>query len=99
MIDQTFSLALSGYLTRDTIAHMGKASIRDLRNHGGEVVDRVATGEAITITRDGKAVAELRPLPRRPVSAQVLVERFGRLPPVDLERFRRDVDSMLDQSL
>ncbi len=41
---------------------MAEASIRELRNHGGEVIDRVAAGERVTITRDGKAVAELRPL-------------------------------------
>ena len=37
-------------------------SIRELRNKGGEIVDRAASGERITITRGGKAVAELSPL-------------------------------------
>ncbi|MCC6184817.1 MAG: type II toxin-antitoxin system prevent-host-death family antitoxin, partial [Microthrixaceae bacterium] len=32
---------------------MSEASIRELRNHGGEVVDRVRAGEVVTITRDG----------------------------------------------
>lgn len=78
---------------------MTEASIRDLRNHGGEVIDRVAAGEHITITRDGKPVAELRPLLRPRLSAAVLVDRFKRLPPVDASRFRADVDAALDQSL
>ena len=43
---------------------MADVSIRDLRNNGGEVVDRAARGEPITITRAGKRVAELRPLSR-----------------------------------
>ncbi|HUR18538.1 MAG TPA: type II toxin-antitoxin system prevent-host-death family antitoxin [Acidimicrobiales bacterium] len=77
---------------------MAEASIRELRNHGGEVIDRVAAGERVTITRDGKAVAELRPLPRRRVAAAGLIERFKHLPAVDPERFRADVDSVVDQS-
>ncbi len=40
---------------------MAEITIRELRNHGGEVVDRVAHGEQITVTRAGKPVAELRP--------------------------------------
>jgi prevent-host-death family protein len=44
---------------------MSEISIRDLRNHGGEVIDRVEAGERLTVTRDGRPVAELRPLPGR----------------------------------
>ena len=39
-----------------------QVSIRELRNHGGDVVDRVAAGENLTVTRPGKPVAELRPV-------------------------------------
>ena len=78
---------------------MSEASIRELRNHGGEVIDRVAAGERVTITRDGKAVAELRPLPRPRATAAALIERFRRLPPVDPGRFRVDIDEVVDQSL
>ena len=41
---------------------MSEATIRELRNHGGAVIDRVLAGETITITRDGEPVAELRPI-------------------------------------
>ncbi|MGI8808451.1 MAG: type II toxin-antitoxin system Phd/YefM family antitoxin [Acidimicrobiales bacterium] len=78
---------------------MAEASIRELRNHGGEVIDRVAAGERVTITRDGKAVAELRPLPRQRATAVALIERFRRLPAVDPVRFRADIDAVVDQSL
>lgn len=78
---------------------MADASVRDLRNHGGEVLDRVLAGERVTVTRDGKPVAELRALPRGRLSAEALVERFKRLPPLDPARFRADVDAVLDQSL
>ena len=78
---------------------MSEASIRELRNHGGEVVDRVRAGEVVTITRDAEPVAELRPLPRQPLSAAALVEQFRHLPPLDADRLRADVDTLLDQSL
>lgn len=78
---------------------MSEATIRDLRNHGSEVIDRVRAGERVTITRDGEPVAELRPLPRRRLGAAALVERFRALPPVDPERLRADVDALIDQRL
>jgi prevent-host-death family protein len=78
---------------------MSEASIRDLRNHGGEVVERARRGERITITRDGEPVAEVVPLPRARLSAEALVMRFRKLPPVDPERLRADVDAAVDQSL
>jgi prevent-host-death family protein len=71
-------------------------SIRELRNHGGDVVDRAARGEAITITRAGKAVAQLRPVSSGPLAAAVLLERWRRLPPVDPVQLRADIDKTLD---
>jgi prevent-host-death family protein len=78
---------------------MGDASIRDLRNHGSEVIDRVRSGERVTITRDGQPVAELSPLPRQRLVAGAVIERFRALPRVDAGRFRADVDALIDQSL
>ncbi len=78
---------------------MEEVSIRELRNHGGEVIDRVVAGERLTITRDGKPVAELRRLGPPVVSARALLERWSRLPPVDLARFRRDADRIIDATL
>jgi prevent-host-death family protein len=77
---------------------MSHVSIRDLRNHGGEIVDRVARGEQITITRSGRPVAELRPL-RPALSAEALLSRWRRLPGVDPAALRADVDRLLDSSL
>ncbi|HCB02974.1 MAG TPA: type II toxin-antitoxin system prevent-host-death family antitoxin [Nocardioides sp.] len=74
-------------------------SVRDLRNHGGDVLARVQHGETLTITSDGTPVAELRPLPRRSRSAAELVARRKSLPPVDADALRADLDSILDQSL
>ncbi len=78
---------------------MTEVSIRDLRNHGGEVVDRAASGEPITITRAGKAVAQLTPVGRTPLSAQALLDRWRRLPALDPDSLRADIDSVLDAHL
>jgi len=78
---------------------MGEASIRDLRNHGGDVVDRASAGESITITRDSTPVAELRALPRPRLNATALIEAFRGLPAVDPARLRADIDAIVDQSL
>jgi antitoxin (DNA-binding transcriptional repressor) of toxin-antitoxin stability system len=78
------------------VAHV---SIRDLRNHGGDVVDRAARGERITITRSGRAVAELRAVSPPAITAQALIDRWRRLPPVDPAAFREDLDRLLDARL
>ncbi|HUD39292.1 MAG TPA: type II toxin-antitoxin system prevent-host-death family antitoxin [Streptosporangiaceae bacterium] len=78
---------------------MSEVSVRDLRNHGGEILDRVAGGEAMTVTRDGHPIAELRPLPRRPLQASLLLERWHVLPAVDPVKLRADIDDLLDPAL
>jgi prevent-host-death family protein len=78
---------------------MGEATVRDLRNKGGEVLDRVIAGERVTVTRDGRPVAELSPVAGTPLSADALVERFRRLPSIDVGRFRADIDAVVDQTL
>jgi prevent-host-death family protein len=78
---------------------MSEVTIRDLRNHGGEVIDRVERGERLTVTRDGRQVAELRPLGPLPIKAAVLIERWSRLPRLDPEGLRQDVDRVIDASL
>lgn len=78
---------------------METVTVRQLRNHGGEVLDRVARGEALIVTRDGAEVAELRPRARRSPSAADLIERRRHLPRVDPGRLRRDLDAVLDPGL
>jgi prevent-host-death family protein len=78
---------------------MKKVTVRELRNNGGEVIDRVVGGDTFVVTRDGHEVAELRPLRPRPLDAPTLLDRWRRLPLVDPVRFRDDVDSALDSSL
>ena len=78
---------------------MSEVSIRDLRNHGGEVVDRVQAGEALTVTRSGRPVAALRPLRKPGIAAETLLARWSHLPRVDPLALRRDVDRVIDQTL
>lgn len=95
------SVVLAGGLciTRDTVTDMKKVTVRELRNNGGEVIDRVVGGATFVVTRDGHEVAELRPLSQRPLDAATLLGRWRRLPLVDPVRFRDDVDSVVDPSL
>ena len=76
-----------------------EVTIRELRNHGGDVVDRAAAGEQITVTRSGRAVAELRPLSRPPIATTALLDRWRRLPHVDPHKLRADIDAVIDGSL
>jgi prevent-host-death family protein len=78
---------------------MSEVTVRDLRNHGGDVLDRVARGERITITRDGRRVAELRPVIASKLSAEVLLARWRHLPTIDPVSFRTDIDDVLDTTL
>jgi prevent-host-death family protein len=74
-------------------------TVRELRNHGGQVLDRVIHGETLIVTKGGTPVAELRPLHRRSLSAVELIARAKRAPRVNVEQLRRDIDMILDQSL
>jgi prevent-host-death family protein len=78
---------------------MTEVSIRELRNRGGDVVDRVATGERVIVTRNGKPVAELRPVRSSTVNRAELIRRWHRLPTVDGDALRADVDGALDPAL
>lgn len=74
-------------------------SVRDLRNHGGAVLDEVVRGGAVVITRDGVAVAELRPLAGPALTAAELIRRRRSLPDVDPDRLRSDIDAWIDPAL
>lgn len=63
------------------------------------MLDRVARGEVLTVTRDGAEVAELRPRSRPAISAAELVARRRHLPVIDPDLLRRDLDEILDASL
>jgi prevent-host-death family protein len=78
---------------------MGPVTIRELRNHGGDVVDRVERGETVTITRSGRPVAELRPVRKPRLTAPELLARCRRLPAVDPSALYADIDAVLNSRL
>lgn len=78
---------------------MTEINVRELRNRGGEVLERVARGETLTVTRAGVPVAELRPLARAPLASSTLLSRWQRLPKVDPQRLRAQLDEVLEASL
>ena len=78
---------------------MADVTIRDLRNHGGEVIDRVVAGKHLTVTRDGRPVAEPSPLRPHGLSAAALLARWRRVPSPDLARLRAELDATLDSRL
>ncbi len=78
---------------------MDNVSVRELRNNGGRVLQRVADGETLTVTMDGQPIAELRPVAGRAVPAATLLKRWRHLPPVNAQQLRADLDRVLDASL
>jgi prevent-host-death family protein len=71
---------------------------RELRNESGEIMRALDRGESFVVTRNGVPVGELTPLrQRRFVGAEAAVAVFGGAPALELERFRADVDALLDQ--
>ena len=78
---------------------MREVAVRELRNYGGQILDRVEAGEPVTITRDGKPVAVLSPLPSPRLNAYALLERWRNVPPIDGEKLRADLDEILDFDL
>lgn len=78
---------------------MDNVSVRELRNNGGRVLQRVADGETLTVTMDGRPIAELRPVVGRGLTAAALLQRWRRLPIVDAARLRADLDRMMDSAL
>jgi prevent-host-death family protein len=75
-----------------------KITQRELRNESGEIMRALDRGETFIVTRRGVPVGELTPVRQREfVAAGSAVALFGGAPVVDFERFRDDVDALLDQ--
>ncbi|MFU8889610.1 MAG: type II toxin-antitoxin system Phd/YefM family antitoxin, partial [Trueperaceae bacterium] len=73
-----------------------RATVRDLRNHGGDVLDRVVAGERVVVTRDGRPVAELTAVRAARLGRAALLARWRHLPRVNAAGLRRDLDDLLD---
>ena len=62
---------------------MASINLADAKAHLSELVDRVAAGDSVEITRRGKPVAQLTAVarPRKPVDAALLRALTATLPP------------------
>jgi prevent-host-death family protein len=73
---------------------------RELRNDSAAVLREVEAGRTLVVTRNGTAIAELRPIqPRRFVPRTRIAEAAGRASRVDAKRFRADLDAVIDQRI
>ena len=72
---------------------MTDVASRELRNNTRSLLDRVAAGETITITVDGRPVAQLVPFPDRPahLSGTALAEALDNQADAGLSSWLRDL--------
>lgn len=71
----------------------------ELSKHGDDVIKRVEAGESLVVTREGRPVAQLRPLPHAPLTIEQVIARWQHLPPMDPVKLRADVDAVIEQTL
>lgn len=75
---------------------------RELRNENAKVMEAVTAGETFIVTRNGEPVAELRPLRsgrRTFISRDEVAALATAGVRIDRERFRADLDDVIDQRL
>lgn len=82
---------------------MTEISQRQLRNDNAEIMRRLEHGESFTVTRHGRRVGELRSVAEGDgdpfVDLDGLSHDAGRLPRVDYQAFRRDLDAFADSAV
>jgi len=73
-------------------------SQRDLRLRSKQIMDAVEDGHSFTVTRGGHSIGELIPLrrPRTFVPREQFQAGHAGLSPLDLRRFRADIDGIID---
>ena len=72
---------------------------RELRNDSAAVLREIQAGQTLIVTRNGVPVAELRPVPPLCFGPRAAITAAAeRAPRVDLDRFRTDLDAIVDQS-
>lgn len=73
---------------------------RELRNDSGRIMRALDRGKSFTVTRNGVPVGELIPVRQRvfvPVDAVLAAFMGGAR--VSAQRFRKDVDALIDQDV
>jgi prevent-host-death family protein len=71
---------------------------RELKLRATEIMDAVERGESFTITRNGRRIATVTPIGRRPtfVSRERIAAAFSGAPVLDDRRFREDVQAAFE---
>ena len=73
---------------------------QDLLNDDVKVIRRLIEGESFIITSNGRPVGELNPLNRpRFASSLAATAMFESAPTIDSKKFRKDIDSGVDQEV
>jgi prevent-host-death family protein len=75
---------------------MRTVTLRELQNDCEAILDRVARGEVLVVTRDGVEVAELRSRSLAAPATAELMERRRYFPRIDTDLFRHDIDGVLN---
>jgi prevent-host-death family protein len=78
---------------------VNEVTVRELRNHGGQILSRVEAGESMTVTRDGTPVARLTPLPQPRLNARALIKHWRTVPALDAQALREDLATVIDLDL
>jgi prevent-host-death family protein len=81
------------------MAAANEVTLEELRDHTAAILERVAAGEHLTITVDGRPVGELVP-PVKGTPKALLLARYewAKQHPVD-DRFWLDIKAMRDESI
>jgi antitoxin (DNA-binding transcriptional repressor) of toxin-antitoxin stability system len=73
-------------------------SQRELRNDSGRIMRDLDGGASFIVTRNGVPIGELTPMRRhRFIRAEAAAELFRAAPPIDMGRFRADIDAVAGQ--
>lgn len=92
--------ATTCYMCYDHATMSRTITQRELRNDSAAVLREVEAGATVIVTRNGTPVAELRPLrPHRFVPRRTIADAGARAPRIDADRFRADVDAVIDQRI
>ena len=71
---------------------------RELRNESGRIMRALDKGQSFTVTRNGVPVGELVPVrPRVFITAAAVAAAYRQGPRIAHARFRKDVDSGINQ--
>jgi antitoxin (DNA-binding transcriptional repressor) of toxin-antitoxin stability system len=71
---------------------------RELRNESGRIMRALDKGTAFIVTRNGVPVGELIPLRQRMfVPVEAALAAFAGAPRVARERFRKDINALINQ--